>query len=263
MTRAEQRLWFEVLEGKKTGYKWTKQRIIGNFIVDFYCHEKRLIIEVDGGVHMEKEQYDAARTKYLEDLGIRVLRFNNELVLRQTDEVRKMVMNELAKRESLNSDEASPQDPLSRGEKEEKKNGGIGMGGESENIIGGLVSDPDSKPLPSTYNEYPLERGTGAPVKIPTILCPFQKKFFAGHQSKRSKQERTSIQEELFWNEKFTAKIRGKDVILVDDLITTGYTAHTLGKLLKEVGAKSVVGYFLASEKTYYEKNLGKDGLDV
>ncbi len=48
MTRAEQRLWFEVLQSGKTGYKWVKQKIIGNFIVDFYCHEKRLVIEVDG-----------------------------------------------------------------------------------------------------------------------------------------------------------------------------------------------------------------------
>lgn len=48
MTRAEQRLWFEVLQSGKTGYKWAKQKIIGNFIVDFYCHEKRLVIEVDG-----------------------------------------------------------------------------------------------------------------------------------------------------------------------------------------------------------------------
>lgn len=122
-----------------------------------------------------------------------------------------------------------------------------------------LIPAPETSPPFKGGENQKRQGGFG---NIP-IICPFQKKFFAGHQSKRSKQERTSIQEELFWNEKFTAKIRGKDVILVDDLITTGYTAHTLGKLLKEVGAKSVVGYFLASEKTYYEKNLGKDGLDV
>lgn len=42
---------------------------------------------------------------------------------------------------------------------------------------------------------------------------------------------------------------RDKKVLLIDDIITTGYTAHTLGKLLKKAGAKEVVGYFLASEK--------------
>jgi len=43
--------------------------------------------------------------------------------------------------------------------------------------------------------------------------------------------------------------MKGKKILLIDDLITTGYTAHTLGKLLKKAGAKEVVGYFLTSEK--------------
>lgn len=81
------------------------------------------------------------------------------------------------------------------------------------------------------------------------ILCPFSKKFFTSHQSRRTKTERMNIREEYEFKQSFQKYIQGKKVILIDDIITTGYTAHTLGKLLKKAGAREVVGYFLASEK--------------
>lgn len=58
-----------------------------------------------------------------------------------------------------------------------------------------------------------------------------------------------NIRQEYSLKENFRDKIKGKKIIIVDDLITTGYTAHTLGKLLKKAGAREVVGYFLSSEK--------------
>jgi predicted amidophosphoribosyltransferase len=58
-----------------------------------------------------------------------------------------------------------------------------------------------------------------------------------------------SIREEYQFKQSFQKHIQGKKVILIDDIITTGYTAHTLGKLLKKAGAREVVGYFLSSEK--------------
>jgi competence protein ComFC len=79
------------------------------------------------------------------------------------------------------------------------------------------------------------------------IACPFQKKFFSSHQSRRTKRERSKVRDEFFLSSNID--FRGKKILIVDDVITTGYTAHTLGKLLKKAGAREVVGYFLASEK--------------
>jgi len=81
------------------------------------------------------------------------------------------------------------------------------------------------------------------------IIGPFQKKIFTSHQSRRSKSERAKIREEYSINPKMTELLKDKKILLIDDLITTGWTAHTLASLLKKAGAKEVVGYFLASEK--------------
>lgn len=81
------------------------------------------------------------------------------------------------------------------------------------------------------------------------VYCPFQKKIFSSHQSRRTRTERSSIREEYSLNPSFLGRIQGKKILLIDDLITTGWTAHTLASLLKKAGAKEVVGYFLASEK--------------
>ncbi len=82
-----------------------------------------------------------------------------------------------------------------------------------------------------------------------SLLCPFRKKIFSSHQSRRTRAERTKIRDEYSFHPKYREYIKGKKILLIDDLITTGYTAHTLGQLLKKAGAKEVVGYFLASEK--------------
>lgn len=83
--------------------------------------------------------------------------------------------------------------------------------------------------------------------KIP-ILCPFHKKVFSSHQSRRTKKDRILAGTEYSLDRRFIPQLKGK-ILLIDDLITTGHTAHTLGKLLKKAGAAEVVGYFLASEK--------------
>lgn len=88
-TDAEKRLWF-FLKGKQLcGRKFSRQHSIGKYIVDFYCYEERLIIELDGEQHKEKErlQYDNKRTKYLESLNHKVMRFGNVEVLFDTDTV--------------------------------------------------------------------------------------------------------------------------------------------------------------------------------
>lgn len=81
------------------------------------------------------------------------------------------------------------------------------------------------------------------------IICPFQKKLFSSHQARRTKSERSEIRDEYSLNPKMREILKGKKILLIDDLITTGWTAHTLGRLLKKAGATEVVGYFLSSEK--------------
>ena len=77
MTSHERKLWYLFL--RKYPIKIYKQRIIGRFIVDFYCASAKLVIEVDGSQHYEPQgvAYDAERSQFLADLGLEVLRFSN------------------------------------------------------------------------------------------------------------------------------------------------------------------------------------------
>ncbi len=81
MTIAEKILW-EGIRNKKTGYKFRKQHPIGDNIADFICIEKKLVIEVDGGYHntLEQQQDDRVRTIDIEKMGYSVIRFTNEEV---------------------------------------------------------------------------------------------------------------------------------------------------------------------------------------
>lgn len=81
------------------------------------------------------------------------------------------------------------------------------------------------------------------------LLCPFQKKFFSGHQSRRNKHDRALVADEYTFLPKYQSSLTGKTVIFVDDLITTGWTAQILWSLLLSAGASRVYGFFLASEK--------------
>jgi very-short-patch-repair endonuclease len=81
MTPAERRMWYDIL--KNLPYRFLRQRVIGNYIPDFYCASRHLIIEVDGDSHFtsEAQAYDAERTAFFDSLGIRVVRFTNDDVL--------------------------------------------------------------------------------------------------------------------------------------------------------------------------------------
>jgi len=100
-TEAESALW-EVLREKNLGVKFRRQHVIGDFIVDFVCLEKQLVVEVDGGYHLSEDQKkaDALRTQILNELGFREIRFTNEEILADTDRVVDCVKAELTK-ESL------------------------------------------------------------------------------------------------------------------------------------------------------------------
>jgi ATP-dependent DNA helicase RecG len=95
-TQAEQILW-EQLRTKKLDFKFRRQHIVDEFIVDFICIEKRLIIEVDGKYHNTKEQQEAdnLRTEILNELGFKVIRYANEEVIGNIEEVTKKISQEL------------------------------------------------------------------------------------------------------------------------------------------------------------------------
>ena len=94
-TPAEQTLWRYLRDRRMRGFKFRRQHPIERFILDFYCEDLKLAIEVDGGGHLEpeQEQYDVARTQTLNDLGIQVLRFWNNDVLERTDLVLEEIHN--------------------------------------------------------------------------------------------------------------------------------------------------------------------------
>ncbi|MYD38702.1 MAG: endonuclease domain-containing protein [Chloroflexi bacterium] len=88
-TRAERILWRR-LRGKQIGgFRFRRQHPINRFIVDFYCAEARLVVEVDGSVHNEPghAEYDEDRQRFLQTLGLTVLHFSNAQALRKTDAV--------------------------------------------------------------------------------------------------------------------------------------------------------------------------------
>ena len=95
-TEAERILW-ESLRGKKVGYKFRRQHIIDEFIVDFVCLEKSLVIEIDGGYHNTEEQkdVDALRTDILNKLGFNVIRFKNSQVIDAIDNVLQQISEKL------------------------------------------------------------------------------------------------------------------------------------------------------------------------
>jgi very-short-patch-repair endonuclease len=103
-TPAERYFWSKVRRKQILGLRIQRQYVISHsniigkesfFIVDFYCHAKKLIIELDGGVHQHQVEYDEARTKILESLGLRVIRFTNNDVLNKWLDVESVLKKEL------------------------------------------------------------------------------------------------------------------------------------------------------------------------
>lgn len=89
MTETEEILWKRLRNRKLNGLKFRRQHPVDIFIADFYCHEKKLIVELDGGIHdtIEQMEYDDGRTFELEEKGFIILRFRNEEVLNEIEQV--------------------------------------------------------------------------------------------------------------------------------------------------------------------------------
>jgi very-short-patch-repair endonuclease len=98
-TDAERKLWSILRSRQMAGLKFFQQYSVGPYTLDFYCPERRLAIEVDGGQHADVygRQHDAHRDRYLKELNIRVVRFWNNDVLQNIDGVAQKIKEEIEK----------------------------------------------------------------------------------------------------------------------------------------------------------------------
>ena len=89
LTKAEAFLWTKLQKRQLEGRKFRRQHSFGPFIIDFYCPAEKLAVELDGAMHFTEEgmQYDIERTNYLNQYNIKVIRFENQLVFQNTQEV--------------------------------------------------------------------------------------------------------------------------------------------------------------------------------
>jgi len=95
---AEKLLWEELRDRKLGGYKFKRQHVLGNYIVDCVRLKEKLIVELDGGVHKLRQADDAVREALLRGRGFRVLRFTNEDVVRDLPAVLQTILRELQRR---------------------------------------------------------------------------------------------------------------------------------------------------------------------
>ena len=100
-TQAEKLLWHELRNSQLAGKKFRRQHSVGKYILDFYCPDERLAIELDGGQHDEEKQkeHDDIRTKYLNNLKISVIRFKNTDVIFGRDFVIKKILEKIQKKD--------------------------------------------------------------------------------------------------------------------------------------------------------------------
>jgi very-short-patch-repair endonuclease len=96
MTEAELKLW-QFLKKKPNNYKFRRQHPFGKYILDFYCHRAKLVIELDGKYHefYEQKKMDDIRTKEIESTGLMEIRFTNEEVLNNFNKVKYCILNYL------------------------------------------------------------------------------------------------------------------------------------------------------------------------
>ena len=90
-------LWYHLRDRRLAGFKFRRQHCLGPFILDFFCPEAFLAVEVDGGQHFERtaERYDERRAEFLKTYGVLVLRFSNDQVIRETRAVLETIARSL------------------------------------------------------------------------------------------------------------------------------------------------------------------------
>jgi len=94
MTLAEKCFWNACRKHQIANLHFRRQQIIDGFIADFYCNDLKLVVEIDGGIHEEQKDYDKLRDQIINHHGIRVLRFSNEDVIKNMDNVIKQILSD-------------------------------------------------------------------------------------------------------------------------------------------------------------------------
>ena len=94
LTPAERKLWSRI-RNDQLGVTFRRQHAVGNYIPDFCSPKAKLIIELDGSQHLEQEEYDSERTKYLEEQGYKVIRFWNNQIMNEMENVILAIMEAL------------------------------------------------------------------------------------------------------------------------------------------------------------------------
>ncbi|MEO1692065.1 MAG: DUF559 domain-containing protein [Cyanobacteria bacterium J06631_6] len=97
MTPAETLLWQHLRAKRFNDLKFRRQQVIEGFIVDFYCHSLGLIIEVDGKIHQQQQEYDRHRENIFTAQGLNIIRFTNEQVINNIETVLKAIALQLDK----------------------------------------------------------------------------------------------------------------------------------------------------------------------
>ena len=108
MTDAERKLWSLLRNRQVEGFKFRRQHAFENYILDFVCLEKKIVVEVDGGQHQESRAEDGIRTNVLEKAGFRVLRFWNNEVLQEFEAVAAQILQAMPGKQGPSSPRPSP-----------------------------------------------------------------------------------------------------------------------------------------------------------
>jgi very-short-patch-repair endonuclease len=125
-TKSEVNLWLKLLKARKLkGYQFLRQRPIGKYIIDIFCKELKLIIELDGMTHINNESYDNERENYLKNLGYNFIRISDNDVMNNLNGVAMYLENWIDEYEKIHPEvlkvkdrknKSSPSIPLQKGE---------------------------------------------------------------------------------------------------------------------------------------------------
>ncbi len=118
-TDAGNRIWYFLRNRRLSGYKFIREYVIENYIVDFVCRDKKLIIEIDGSQHIDAVEYDQKRTNYLKAKGYKVIRFWNNEIFTNIQIVLEKILYTLDNLPSENALIRRYAPPSPQGEKEE------------------------------------------------------------------------------------------------------------------------------------------------
>ena len=92
MTPTEKKLWNRLRQNQLDGYHFRRQQIVAGFIIDFYCNQSRVVVEIDGGIHNTRRDYDAEREKIILAKGLKIIRITNEEVESDIDAVLERIL---------------------------------------------------------------------------------------------------------------------------------------------------------------------------